>query len=104
MQLAFQFCMLIALSTGLVFGLAADTKASKVQTLTDDNFDERTSRGDTPWLINVYAPWYDDLCRSTLLQCSQTGSFAKHTKCAGAGTASSWSRYGAVLRRGCMDG
>ena len=58
MQLPFQFCVLLA-STGLVFGLAADTKASKVQTLTDQDFDERTSSGD--WFLNVYAPWYDDL-------------------------------------------
>ena len=103
MQLPFQFCVLLA-STGLVFGLAADTKASKVQTLTDQDFDERTSSGD--WFLNVYAPWYDMICAAgTLLLRSLTrGQVAEHTRCAGAGTASSWSLYGGVLRRGCMDG
>lgn len=67
MQLPFQFCTLLALSTGLVFGLAdTSAKASKVQTLTDEDFDARTSRGD--WFINVFAPWYVDLA-STLLPC-----------------------------------
>lgn len=50
--------LLLALGASLAAGLQTGSHAapSKVQVLTDEDFDEKTSSsGD--WLINIYAPW-----------------------------------------------
>ena len=55
---ALPHCILLALSTSLAFGLPAGTATvtSKVEVLTDEDFDARVSSGGD-WLINIYAPW-----------------------------------------------
>lgn len=55
---ALPHCILLALSTSLALGLPAGTATvtSKVEVLTDEDFDARVSSGGD-WLINIYAPW-----------------------------------------------